>query len=206
MTPHQFAAVPLWIAHTFDYGRFTVTLRLMVTSPVRGCGKTTLLDLLEALCVRPRSLARGTSSAPATWANALDTYEADGRRTPAGSGTTAQRTGRRPRCLPSTRDHLRLVVIVAQACERRSLPFEEVHRLVVQEIVDPASIELGTPNEPPRIDAAATALAIGQQVEAVLDHRREQPRAPAATVEHNGNPAFANQVAYFAKQAQQGLG
>jgi len=77
----------------------------------------------------------------------------------------------------------------------------------VQEIVDPASIELGaTPNEPPRIDAAATALAIGQQVEAVLDHRREQPWAPAATVEHNGDPAFANQVAYFAKQAGQGLG
>jgi hypothetical protein len=25
----------------------------MVTSPVRGCGKTTLLDLLEAMCVRP---------------------------------------------------------------------------------------------------------------------------------------------------------
>jgi hypothetical protein len=53
MTPHQFVAVSLWIAHTFVYQRFTVTPRLMVTSPVRGCGKTTLLDLLEALCVRP---------------------------------------------------------------------------------------------------------------------------------------------------------
>jgi hypothetical protein len=39
--------------HTFVYQRFAVTPRLMVTSPVRGCGKTTLLDLLEALCVRP---------------------------------------------------------------------------------------------------------------------------------------------------------
>jgi hypothetical protein len=45
MTPHQFVAVSLWIAHTFVYQRFTVTPRLMVTSPVRGCGKTTLLDL-----------------------------------------------------------------------------------------------------------------------------------------------------------------
>jgi uncharacterized protein DUF3631 len=53
MTPHQFVAVSLWIAHTFVYHRFTVTPRLMVTSPVRGCGKTTLLDLLEALCLRP---------------------------------------------------------------------------------------------------------------------------------------------------------
>jgi uncharacterized protein DUF3631 len=53
MTPHQFVAVSLWIAHTFVYQRFTVTPRLMVTSPVRGCGKTTLLDLLEAICVRP---------------------------------------------------------------------------------------------------------------------------------------------------------
>jgi hypothetical protein len=53
MTPHQFVAVSLWIAHTFVYQRFTVTPRLMVTSPVRGCGKTTLLDLLEALCLRP---------------------------------------------------------------------------------------------------------------------------------------------------------
>jgi hypothetical protein len=53
MTPQQFVAVSLWIAHTFVYQRFTVTPRLMVTSPVRGCGKTTLLDLLEAMCVRP---------------------------------------------------------------------------------------------------------------------------------------------------------
>ena len=53
MTPHQLVAVSLWIAHTFLYQRFTVTPRLMVTSPVRGCGKTTLLDLLEAMCARP---------------------------------------------------------------------------------------------------------------------------------------------------------
>ena len=53
LTPRQFVAVSLWIVHTFVYRRFTVTPRLMVTSPVRGCGKTTLLDLLEALCLRP---------------------------------------------------------------------------------------------------------------------------------------------------------
>jgi hypothetical protein len=53
MTPHQFVAVSLWIVHTFVYQRFTVTPRLTLTSPVRGCGKTTLLDLIEALCLRP---------------------------------------------------------------------------------------------------------------------------------------------------------
>jgi hypothetical protein len=52
MTPHQFVAVSLWIAHTFVYQRFTVTPRLMVTSPVRGCGKTTLLDLRASAQVR----------------------------------------------------------------------------------------------------------------------------------------------------------
>jgi hypothetical protein len=50
---HQSVAVALWIVHTFLYRQFTVTPRLMVTSPVRGCGKTTLLDLIEALCARP---------------------------------------------------------------------------------------------------------------------------------------------------------
>jgi hypothetical protein len=39
MTPHQFVAASLWIAHTFVYGRFTVTPRL--------------IDLLEAMCARP---------------------------------------------------------------------------------------------------------------------------------------------------------
>jgi hypothetical protein len=53
LTPHQFVAVSLWIMHSFVYDRFTVTPRLTLTSPVRGCGKTTLLDLVEALCLRP---------------------------------------------------------------------------------------------------------------------------------------------------------
>jgi len=53
LTPRQFVAVSLWIVHTFVYQRFTVTPRLTLTSPVRGCGKTTLLELIEALCLRP---------------------------------------------------------------------------------------------------------------------------------------------------------
>jgi Protein of unknown function (DUF3631) len=58
LTDHQLVAVSLvavslWVVHTFVYHRFTATPRLTLTSPVRGCGKTTLLDLIEALCVRP---------------------------------------------------------------------------------------------------------------------------------------------------------
>jgi Protein of unknown function (DUF3631) len=53
LTANQYVAVSLWILHSFVYHRFTVTPRLALTSPVRGCGKTTLLDLIEALCVRP---------------------------------------------------------------------------------------------------------------------------------------------------------
>jgi hypothetical protein len=52
LSAHQYIAAALWIMHTFVYHRFTVTPRLTLTSPLRGCGKTTLLDLLEALCVR----------------------------------------------------------------------------------------------------------------------------------------------------------
>jgi hypothetical protein len=41
LTEHQSVAVSLWIAHTFLFSRFAVTPRLVIESPVRGCGKTT---------------------------------------------------------------------------------------------------------------------------------------------------------------------
>ena len=47
LTEEQRMAVALWILHTHIYNRFTVSPRLVLTSPVRGCGKTTLLVLLE---------------------------------------------------------------------------------------------------------------------------------------------------------------
>src|ERR1700730_15301388 len=110
--------------------------------------------------------------------------------------------------VPPTRDHLRLMAVVAQARDlpQAQLAFEEAHGLVVQKIVDPAPVELGAPpDEPPLIDATAPALAIGQHVETVLDHRAEQLRAPAAAVEDDGDPLLADQVPYFAKQPRQGL-
>ena len=42
----------LWVAHTFIYERFDHTPRLGITSPLRRCGKSTLLDVLRLLCRR----------------------------------------------------------------------------------------------------------------------------------------------------------
>ena len=46
-------AIALWIAHTWVFGRFQHTPRLAIRSPVKRCGKTTLLDVLDATCCRP---------------------------------------------------------------------------------------------------------------------------------------------------------
>lgn len=43
----------LWTLHTHAYERFMVTPRLVLHSPVRGCGKTIALDALDALVARP---------------------------------------------------------------------------------------------------------------------------------------------------------
>jgi Protein of unknown function (DUF3631) len=51
VTPKQCLFVALWILHTYIFDRrlFMHTPRLLVSSPVRGCGKSTLMLLLEAL-------------------------------------------------------------------------------------------------------------------------------------------------------------
>jgi hypothetical protein len=51
VTPQQCLFIALWILHThiFDRRLFMHTPRLLVSSPVRGCGKSTLMLLLEAL-------------------------------------------------------------------------------------------------------------------------------------------------------------
>src|SRR5262245_10126388 len=48
-TPHDYVAVTLWILHTHVFDKFMVSPRLVLTSPVRGCGKTTLLDIYSLL-------------------------------------------------------------------------------------------------------------------------------------------------------------
>ena len=83
---------------------------------------------------------------------------------------------------------------VAQARDlpQAQLAFEEAHRLIMQKIVNRATVEHGaTADKSPFIDATAMAHAIGQYVEAVLDHRGEQFRAKASAVEGSGQGSQA---------------
>lgn len=50
---HEYLVIALWIAHTHVFDRFAITPRLAVVSPVRGCGKTVVLSLLDELCSNP---------------------------------------------------------------------------------------------------------------------------------------------------------
>src|SRR5271166_5720873 len=100
---------------------------------------------------------------------------------------------------------------MAAVAQARDLPqaqpaLEEAHGLVVQQILNKAPVELGaTADEPLLIDATAPPLAIGQHIEAVLDHRREQFWAPSAAVEDDGDPLLADHFANLAKQTGHGL-
>jgi putative DNA primase/helicase len=53
----------LWILHTHLIDRFLVSPRLCVRSPTKGCGKTTLLDVLARLVPRPLSTANCSTAA-----------------------------------------------------------------------------------------------------------------------------------------------
>ena len=83
---------------------------------------------------------------------------------------------------------------------------EKAHGLIVQKIVHQAPVKLGaTADKPLLIDATTPALAIGEHVEAVLDHRGEQFRAPAAAVEDDGDLSFADHLPHLSKQTGHGL-
>jgi putative DNA primase/helicase len=53
----------LWVMHTYLLDCFGISPRLAITSPEKGCGKTTLLDVLSRLVMRPLSTANATASA-----------------------------------------------------------------------------------------------------------------------------------------------
>jgi hypothetical protein len=63
LSSHQATAVTLWIIHTHTYDLFVVSPRLALISPVRGCGKTTLLDLVEQLAHRGKRTDSITAAA-----------------------------------------------------------------------------------------------------------------------------------------------
>ena len=56
-------AVALWVLHTWLFDRFTTTPRLAITSPTKGCGKTTVLRFLNQVVRRPKRA--GSISPPA---------------------------------------------------------------------------------------------------------------------------------------------
>jgi hypothetical protein len=53
LQPHEAVAVALWVMHCHVFAQFRVTPRLVLTSPVRGCGKTVLLSLLAKWVPKP---------------------------------------------------------------------------------------------------------------------------------------------------------
>jgi hypothetical protein len=48
-TAEERFAIAVWILHCWVFDQFVITPRLALLSPVRGCGKTTLLALIELL-------------------------------------------------------------------------------------------------------------------------------------------------------------
>jgi hypothetical protein len=61
--PHEYVAVALWALHTHLFRDFMVTPRLALRSPVAGCGKTVLLDLLSRLVAKPAKFDSVTAAA-----------------------------------------------------------------------------------------------------------------------------------------------
>jgi hypothetical protein len=62
LTLAQHIAMTLWIAHSFIYSKFSVSPRLALVSPVRGCGKTTALNLTQALAFNARKIDHTTAA------------------------------------------------------------------------------------------------------------------------------------------------
>jgi putative DNA primase/helicase len=52
----------LWAVHTYLLDQFLITPRLAISSPMKGCGKTTLLDVFEHLVLKPLKTCSVTSS------------------------------------------------------------------------------------------------------------------------------------------------
>jgi hypothetical protein len=63
MGPHDYVAATLWAAHAHVYDRFDITPRLALTSPVRECGKTTVLEVMSRLVPRAALFDNATAAA-----------------------------------------------------------------------------------------------------------------------------------------------
>jgi putative DNA primase/helicase len=63
MSAHEADTAALWVMHTYLVRCFGVSPRLAISSPEKGCGKTTLLDVLSHLVLRPLLTANTTVAA-----------------------------------------------------------------------------------------------------------------------------------------------
>ena len=63
LQPGQPAAVALWIMMSWLFERFKILPQLLLSSPVKRCGKTTLLELISYIVNRPLAAANLTSAA-----------------------------------------------------------------------------------------------------------------------------------------------
>ncbi len=60
---HAAVALALWVLHAHAHDAFMISPVLCVRSPERGCGKTTLLDVLTEVLPRPLLVANATTAA-----------------------------------------------------------------------------------------------------------------------------------------------
>lgn len=63
MSEHAAAVAALWCVHAYLLDQFFITPRLAIISPTKGCGKTTLLDVVSCLALRPLSTANISAAA-----------------------------------------------------------------------------------------------------------------------------------------------
>jgi hypothetical protein len=63
MFNHAADTAALWIVHTHLLDCFGISPRLAITSPEKGCGKTTALDVVSRLVRRPLSTANASAAA-----------------------------------------------------------------------------------------------------------------------------------------------
>ena len=63
LSRHAARACACWVLHTFLAEYFLVSPRLSISSPTKGCGKTTLLDVLYRLVLRPLLASNVTPAA-----------------------------------------------------------------------------------------------------------------------------------------------
>jgi putative DNA primase/helicase len=81
LTRQQALAIALWILMSYTHKAFRVCPRLLVSSPEKRCGKTTLLETIQAMCCRGLAVANISAAALfralAAWVPTLLIDEAD---------------------------------------------------------------------------------------------------------------------------------